>query len=462
MGFPYRSYDLALRALGAVSPAASLGGSKVARGIRGRRGALAALEGWAAEGRKADRSLAWFHAPSVGEGLQARAVLEALRAARPDVQTAFTHFSPSAEGLAGRMPADVATYLPWDTRPSIGRALAALRPDLLVFTKTEVWPMLAREAARGGAGVVLAAATLPANAGRLRGPAPWLLRPVFGALDRVLSIADDDAERFGRLGVQPERVQVTGDPAIDSAATRALAADPRARYLAPFGQPERSTVVAGSTWEPDEAVLVPAAAEVRRKEPSLRLVIAPHEPTPAHLDRLDRELDRAGWRTARLATVEERGEAGDADAILVDRVGVLAHLYTIGHAAYVGGGFHRHGLHSVLEPAAAGIPITFGPGHANARAAGDLIQAGGAWEVPDAAGLARALSEWFESDELRREAGEIARGYIQKHLGAAERTARALADLLPPAGAAGSSSAAAAAVEKADKADRADNGAKRR
>jgi 3-deoxy-D-manno-octulosonic-acid transferase len=432
MGFPYRGYDLALRVLRAASPLLALGSSKLARGIRGRRGAVAAMEEWAGHARTPDRPLAWFHAPSVGEGLQARAVLEALQRERGDLQSAFTHFSPSAEALAQSMPVDVAGYLPWDTRPESRTALAALRPSVLVFTKTEVWPTLTREAGRRGVRVVLAAATLPESAGRLRPGARHLLAPVFGRLDRVLAISEEDGERFARLGVSPERVVVTGDPGIDSARERARAADPDAAYLEPFSRPHRPTLVCGSTWAADEEVLLPAVRRVREEHPSLRLLVAPHEPHEAHVETLERELVADGWTTARLGEVEERGEAGDADAVVVDRVGVLAHLYTVGTVAYVGGGFHPHGLHSVLEPAAAGLPVIFGPAWSNARAAGDLLTEGGAREVANPEELAGVLRRWLDREEERLGIGERAEGYIRRHIGAARRTADALAGFLPP------------------------------
>jgi 3-deoxy-D-manno-octulosonic-acid transferase len=437
MGFPYRSYDLGLRGLRLISPLASVGGSKVARGLRGRRGAARHLERWAEGNRREDRPLVWFHAPSVGEGLQARAVLSALLAIRPDVQVVFTHFSPSAEGLAERMPAQVVGYLPWDIGGPLRQAVEPLRPDLMVFTKTEVWPRLAREVAAVGGKVVLAAATLPPNAGRLKWPARTLLRPVFGSLDRVLAIDEEDAARFRRLGVDPGRTVVTGDPAIDSASNRAREADPGAPYLAPFKDPDVPTVVAGSTWEADEEVLLPAATRAREHVGDLRLIIAPHEPSDEHLSRLEARLEGAGWIPERLAAVEERGGVDGANAVLVDRVGVLAHLYAVGHGAYVGGGFHRHGLHSVLEPASAGVPVAFGPGHANARAAGDLIRRGGAVEVAGTDELARTLVDWFEAPERRRASGERAAGYIREHLGAARRSARILTELLPDIGPAG-------------------------
>ena len=98
---------------------------------------------------------------------------------------------------------------------------------------------------------------------------------------------------------------------------------------------------------------------------------------------------------------------------------------------YVGGGFHRRGLHSVLEPAAAGVPILFGPAHGSARAAGELALEGGARVVGGAPELAEALLEWMENESLRAEAGSRAAGYIERHRGAAARTGSLLESLLP-------------------------------
>jgi 3-deoxy-D-manno-octulosonic-acid transferase len=192
-------------------------------------------------------------------------------------------------------------------------------------------------------------------------------------------------------------------------------------------------VVAGSTWPADDAVLLAAIAAVRGRVPEARAVLAPHEPTERHVRDLVGLLERDGWRVATLTAVEARADVRGTDAVVVDRVGVLAQLYTIGDAAYVGGGFHDAGLHSVLEPAAAALPVAFGPRHDNARAAGELLAAGGASEVEAPDALAEALTRWLSDAEERRHAGERNFGYIQRHLGAAERSAALLDHLLPQA-----------------------------
>lgn len=354
-----------------------------------------------------------------------------LEARLPGLQLVFTHFSPSAEAVAGRMGADVHGYLPWDLVGPIGQALDAVRPDAVLFTKTEVWPVLASEAIARGARTGLIAATVPPDAGRMTWPARLLLRPTWGALGCACAIAEPDGDRLRSLGVPADRVTITGDPAVDSAIRRAEGAAPGARHLAPFQDETRPVVVAGSTWPTDEQVLLPALFEVKKRVPDLRVILAPHEPDTAGTRELAARFGAAGWSSRTLSVVESTGSLEGADVVLVDRVGILAHLYHVGRVAYVGGGFHDAGLHSVLEPAAARSPVVFGPRHANARAAGDLLSAGGATEVRDVDELASALQKWLVDDSAHDYAASRAFGYIDAHRGAAERTADTVVDLLP-------------------------------
>lgn len=420
----YRGLQRLARSL---TPVMGRGRGKVAKALAGRLGADARLVAWARRSRVADRPGLWFHAPSVGEGLQARAVLEATAARVPALQAAFTHFSPSAERLAAAMPVDIHDYLPWDLPGPMATVLDALAPDAVVFTKTEVWPVLVEAAATREVPVALVAATLPPGARRRGALARRFLRPTWRRLSLVAAAAEEDAAGLVDLGVPPDAVHVTGDPGIDSAARRAGEADPASPWLAPFRADPRPTVVAGSTWPADEEVLKSVLGALRSHVPGLRVILAPHEPTDERVAGLSRGLASEGWRVGSLADVEEAGAEG-VDAVVVERLGVLAHLYTVGTAAYVGGGFHRHGLHSVLEPAAAGVPVTFGPRHANARSASDLIEGGGAREAADAGALARILMEWLGDSSRRDYVGLRASDYIDRHRGAADRTARLVAE----------------------------------
>jgi 3-deoxy-D-manno-octulosonic-acid transferase len=408
--------------LAVVLPQADL---KAALAIRARRGIRKRYAAWAAAHRDAARPLVWMHAPSVGEGLQARPVLTLFRSRRPDTQLVYTFFSPSAEEFSRGLDVDYRDYLPFDTSSDTSAALDTLRPRAIVFSKLDVWPELVRQAQHRGIRLALISATLSSRSGRRGRPARWLLRDAYAALDAVGAIDRVDAERLVQLGVRPGVIAVTGDTRFDQVAERAAKVDRGSRMLANLG-PARTTIVAGSTWPSDEAPLLDAFARLRGVVPGLRLIIAPHELRDERLASLEATFRDRRLRVQRV----DAPAAGDADAVLVDRFGILGDLYALADIAFVGGGFHAAGLHSVLEPAAFGAPVLFGPRNQSSRDASLLIAAGGARCVNDAADLERALRWWLEDQNARRDAGRRARGVVDANLGAAERSFELVAALL--------------------------------
>lgn len=390
------------------------GQGKLARSLRQRRDALRPFREFARTRRDPARPLVWFHAPSVGEGLQAKPIIQLLRERRPDVQLVYTHFSPSAEAFARGLDADLAAYLPFDRPQNADALLDALRPDALVYAKLDVWPMLTERAAARGVKLGMVSATLAPRSGRSGQLAQALLRDAYGALDTVGAIDLVDADRLVALGVRRERIHVTGDTRYDQVAERARRTN--AALLAPL-RSARPTLVAGSTWPADEAVLLPAWRALRVAVPDARLVIAPHEPTEAHLAPIRRWAQEADLTLAAL----DAARAED-DVVLVDRVGVLGDLYALADAAFVGGAFHAAGLHSVLEPASFGAPVLFGPRHRGSRDARLLYEARGGEPVRDVPELVRALRILFTEPDTRERAGDAALGVVREGVGAAARS----------------------------------------
>ncbi|HVH08296.1 MAG TPA: glycosyltransferase N-terminal domain-containing protein [Gemmatimonadales bacterium] len=411
---------LAHRAL----PLAARFDKKLARGVAARRGVAERLAAWGRAHRDAARPLVWVHASSVGEGLQAKPVLEALRAVAPQWQLAYTFFSPSAERLARTLPADVADYLPLDRSGDVGTVLEALQPTALVFSKLDVWPELTLAAARRGVKLGLISATVAPHSSRLRWPARGWTEPAYRALDRVGTISEDDGRRLELLGARRGVIEVTGDTRYDSVAERAERLD---RTREPFARlaiaPARTfTIVAGSTWPADEAVVLPAFADFLAQVAEARLVLAPHEPNPDHLSGIAHLATKLGLpRPVRLSQVDH---SSPAPVIVVDRVGVLADLYALADVAFVGGGYHRAGLHSVLEPAVFGVPMAIGPHWHMSRDAGLLIERGGAVALM-ADGRHALHSQWLvwhHDPSARAKAGAAGKRLVQDGRGAAERT----------------------------------------
>lgn len=429
--------------------------SKVARAFAGRRHLLDRYEQWGVSGRDPSRPLVWFHAPSVGEGLMALPLIRQLRTELPETQIVYTFFSPSAEPFSGTLDVDFAAYLPFDTPGAAERALRALRPTALVFSKLDVWPTLVRHAHRHGVRTGVVSASMSARSSRRRGVGAAFTREAYATLEAVGAAGEDDARHLVEAGVRPERVRVTGDTRYDQAWARAhgehelrrhgalidaLRSDrvARDRITQDRITQDRITLVAGSTWPADERHLLPAWRQVTSEVPGARFIIAPHEIHRRTLGSVERWATRSGLLCTRLSTLEATVAGTRApeprtaawDVLLVDRIGVLADLYAVADIAYVGGGFHRAGLHSVVEPAVFHVPVLFGPQHDSSRDAGLLLRGGGAHAVADETTLAQQLLTLVRHAERRQTMAVALREIVSGELGATRRSFAIVRELL--------------------------------
>ena len=420
------AYEGAVQLARAAALLAPPRGGKLLATFRARRGIRERYERWHRESRAHDRPLVWMHASSVGEGLQARPVLELLRAGRPDLQLAYTFFSPSAEGFARSLDVDFAEYLPFDSRGDARAALDSLEPRVLAIAKLDVWPTHVAEARARGVRTALLSATLAEQSGRRSLIAGAFTRGAYATFDAVGAVDEADAMRLVQLGVREQAITVTGDTRYDQVWARAQPNATREAFLAPL-RGERPTVVAGSTWHADERHLLPAWITMRKEVPEARLIIAPHEPTHLHLAHIEK------WAAAHklsLARASALPRGAHSDVILVDGVGQLGDLYALADVAFVGGGFHSAGLHSVLEPAAYGVPVLFGPRHEKSRDAASIIaeDAGGA--VTDGSAIAARLEALLTRPDTRSAEGARARAIVEKGLGASARSVALVHGLL--------------------------------
>jgi 3-deoxy-D-manno-octulosonic-acid transferase len=166
---------------------------------------------------------------------------------------------------------------------------------------------------------------------------------------------------------------------------------------------------------------------MRAQVPDARLIIAPHEPTEAHLHHIERWAAKSRLTLSRASALPRGAEA---DVMLVDGVGLLGDLYALADVAYVGGGFHRAGLHSVLEPAAFGVPVLFGPRHEKSRDAALLLADDAGGSVSDASAITARLEALLTRPDTRSATGGRAKAIVEKGLGASARSAALVTALL--------------------------------
>lgn len=356
----------------------------------------------------------WLHGASVGEARIVSEVARELRDRDPTRGVAVSAMTPAGRALLPSPPdVDAAFFAPLDIPGFPSRVLATLKPACLALVETELWPNMIHETHKAGVPLVMVNGRLSprrmSRYSRFRG----LYTPLLNAMERIGAQSPADAKRFEQLGVASERITITGNIKYDLSIPPG---DPAA-LLARLGlEPSRPIVVAGSTRQGEEAPVLDAFQHARQHCPELFLVLAPRR--IARTASLVDDVRERGLDAGRLSEVDQ-GARPPRDVLLIDSLGELQQLYKIGSVAFVGGTLAPIGGHNVLEPAAVGIPVLFGPHTQHVEEpARALLDHGAAWRVEDAAGLGERLAALLTDDAARGSAGRCALEVLDLHRGA--------------------------------------------
>ena len=382
----------------------------------------------------------WLHGASAGD-LQALApMIGRFRERFPDARIFLTTITDTGREMATQRllsQVDGVLFAPWDLAGSTTRAIAALRPDVLVLEYAEIWPNLIVAARRSGARVVLTNGRFSPE--RLRGYRT--LFALFGnplaELDLLLMREDDEAERALSLGAPLDRVWVTGNTKFDGLSVPGPSPEDEALRTALGLPPGTPVLMAGSTHEGEEEILLGVWDRVRKTVPDLRLVLAPR-----YVDRAPRVLSMVQTHGVQAAR-RSQGPPG-APVMILDTIGELARAYRLATLVFVGGSFTSRGGQNILEPAAQGKPVLFGPRMENFRDSVQVLLGRGGIQVADAAQLERVMSELLARPEAVADLGTLALQSVRQVSGASQRNVDLIARLLLGAG--GSAQAAATAA----------------
>ncbi|HWV39158.1 MAG TPA: 3-deoxy-D-manno-octulosonic acid transferase [Vulgatibacter sp.] len=374
--------------------------------------------GWMAD---APRPRIWLHGASAGDLLALKPMVGELKRRFPGCTVVMSTLTNSGYQMARERlgEVDFVTYQPWDLPGATARTVRAIDPDLLVLEYAEVWPNLIRAAHRHGAKVVLTNGRFAADKLRSYQLLFSLVGDPFASIDLFLMREDDEAERVLRLGASPDRVRVTGNTKFDTLAQDSSA--DTAEMARAIG--EGPIFIAGSTHEGEEAALLPVFRRLRDARPSLRFAIAPRyvERAPRIVSLAQAEGFRAGLRS--------RG-AADADVVVIDTIGELSAAYRLATLVFVGGSFTNRGGQNILEPAAHGKPVLFGPNMQNFHDSVQALVGRGGIQVADPEALFRVASDLLARPEKIEELGERARDVVRSIRGASARNVDEMARML--------------------------------
>ncbi|MBF6568747.1 MAG: 3-deoxy-D-manno-octulosonic acid transferase [Candidatus Binataceae bacterium] len=349
----------------------------------------------------------WFHASSVGEVEALSAIAQALIREVDGASAIVTTMTESGREAARRRIPDAAVHrlAPFDHPSRVRNFIAAMRPKLMVITETEIWPGYFIEARRAGARIAIVNGRVSERSFERYQWLRPLLAEALQLADLVLAQTADDARRYRDLGAPRRRVVVTGNTKFDLARLAPAPAIRPALQRYAAGAP---LIVAGSTAPGEEPIVIEAWRAIAARWPRTRLAIAPR-----HLKRLaeiEALLRDGGLPFVKASTLPE-SEDHSARILLLDTMGELRALYAHAAIAFVGGSLvPGRGGQSLAEPAAAGVPVLFGPYHESQRQiAAALLDGDGGQVVKDADDLGKVCAALLAGDARRVRAGQAAR-----------------------------------------------------
>ncbi|PNU20922.1 3-deoxy-D-manno-octulosonic acid transferase [Geothermobacter hydrogeniphilus] len=425
----YLLYDLLLILAGlGLIPYYLLRGLKYGksrRGIRDRLGLYAAGHLAPLDGRK----VIWVHAVSVGETRAAVPLLEGLRRAHPDHAIVLSNVTETGHAIAAELDCvDLCLFFPFDISVVIRRVLGRIRPELIVLVETEIWPNFVRLAHRRGIPVALVNGRISDRSYPRYKRFRLLLRPILDCIELYAMQTELDAERIHDLGAGRDRIGVSGNLKFDMGSPVFETGETDLFRTLLGLAPEQVLLVAGSTHDGEEELLVQAYRSCLETNPGFRLMLVPRH--PERTPEVAGMITQSGLQTRLRSQCE--GLPLDAETILIgDTLGEMLKFYDLADIVFVGGSLVPVGGHNILEASLLQKPVLFGPHMNNFREISRLVLfARGGRQVNDLSDLVRVLNEMLAHPEQRERMGRAGKALLDRHAGATDRSLELLSVLL--------------------------------
>ncbi|HEY3859679.1 MAG TPA: 3-deoxy-D-manno-octulosonic acid transferase [Gammaproteobacteria bacterium] len=360
----------------------------------------------------------WVHGASVGEIRAAAPLVQTLHRKFPERPILVTTFSATGRRHARQLFGDkvMVSLLPYDLPFFVGRFLDTTKPAVAVIMETEIWPNLYAACDKRNIPMLLVSARMSARSYETYSKYTSLTRAALKRLKAVAAQSDADAARFRALGAPEDRLSIMGNLKFDVQAGPELQAAGKALRQKLFGN--AGVLVAGSTREGEEPILLDAFRKLLATQPNSVLVLAPRHPERASA--VCTAIGAAGFGFRRLSAGEAPVRAGEV--LLVDVLGQLMKFFAAGDVAFVGGTLVPVGGHNLLEPAAVGLPVLAGPHLENVKDVAEMLRdAGVLTPVTDADSVAAAAAWLLGNPVMRHSIGELAQGKVLQNRGALDR-----------------------------------------
>ncbi|MCE7066239.1 3-deoxy-D-manno-octulosonic acid transferase [Dyadobacter sp. CY326] len=402
-------YQSAISTVASLMKVAAIFNSKIRLGVEGRNGLLEAMEDSFPK-LVNGRAVAWFHAASLGEFEQGRPVIEAYRTHFPDDFILLTFFSPSGyEVRKNYTGADYICYLPIDTASNARRFVKIVNPRIAFFIKYEFWHNYLKALKKNETYIISFSTIFRPNQAFFKKSGSFF-RQMLIAFDHIFVQNKQSLQLLESAGIH--QCSIAGDTRFDRVA--AIASNTKSFPEIAGFRNGQVCLIAGSVWEADMQVLIPA---LNSYEGKLKAIIAPHE---IHKEQMEQWRKSLTGKTLLYSELASENNISAFDYLIIDNIGMLSALYQYGNMAFIGGAFGS-GLHNILEAATFGIPVAFGnKRYHKFQEALDLTEQGGAVAVAGREELIATIGQWLNDPEKRKMAGAVNKNYIAAGIGSTD------------------------------------------
>ena len=370
----------------------------------------------------------WMHISSMGEFEQGAPLVDELLKRYPRGWIFISLFSPSAyEHLNYQKQRTVLTYLPFDSLRNANRFIELIQPSVHVVIRHDIWPNYQYVLRRRGIPSILVDASISDK--RLKASTRFrrLYKHVYATFSAICAVSEMNKERLLPIYPFASKIVVCGDTRYDRVYKRAIDTK-KIDFLLDSGFFVREKCfIAGSSWPADEKIILPALSKALLRFETFSVILAPHEINDKHLEYLEKQFSQMDMPVVRLSAF--KAAKGGCRMLLIDSFGLLANLYALGAMAYIGGGFGV-GVHSVLEPAAHGTVVSYGPGYLNSPEAKQMTAEAIGEPVASAEEFERFLFEMLQYPERLVKRGQKTKDFVMRNVGASQRTADVLSKFL--------------------------------
>lgn len=361
------------------------------------------------------KKMVWFHSASLGEFEQAKPIIAKLKEEQ-NVNILVTFFSPSGYNNSRKYPhADLIAYIPFDFHKTVKEFLEIINPDVVVFMRYDIWPNLLWQLNTRNVSTMIVDATMQKNSDRKIPIVKGFHISIYKCFTDFLTVSPEDAKSFLDFKIPPSKIKAVGDTRFDRVYQKSLQAKSKKLFRDGIFEGKKIFVF-GSSWEEDENVIFPAFQQLLKDEKDVIMIVAPHEPTVPHLEKIE-DYFAGSERTIRFSS---KNIYDGEHVVIIDSIGILLTLYFYADVAYVGGSF-KQGIHNVLEPAVYGIPVIFGPKIEYSLEAKELVKRGASQVVNNKDEAHLVLHKLFTDEKHRSEIGAISSAYVNENLGASKK-----------------------------------------